>query len=292
MPGIQFERSDGDYPVLKYDGFTFPPALKVQLTPTPIYSPSGRTLVRIEMTVSVRCVISSVDFISSSVAYTAANASELSTWVGTKKSLGLSSAISTAHPELDPALQYLIAKLSTPGKDLEISGYGFGTYKIQNIDGEEREDGYVPDISNGPFPEFSSMENFTGATCVLATWKVRFSIHPELLVRESFVGSKDIPIPLACDFSINTQILANGCFVRTIDGIVEIVNFIDRSSGEESCRVDTATTSGIINKLSRSFPLLPTCTREINYSLSQDRKQLSFSFTDTQIPSDYAYYPG
>lgn len=298
MPGTSRPRSDGFNPAIQYDGFTFPPALKVTLEPKPIYSPSGRTLARIEMTLQIECVISSIDFDSSAGGYSSQNADLLTSWSASNPDANVNSnpEINSTYPEIDSALYMLISKLSKPGKDLYIYGYGFGEYNISNVERsfvtKSATNGKsVPDLANGPHPRFVSIRNMLNASTAKVVWEVIFSINPCLQTEEQYFATDQDN--LALDFSIETQIKATGVFSRIISGKVIVANFVDRLTSKSIFLPDAMSREhGIVEILNKSFPLLATCNREISYLLSEDRLSLSFTFTDTQIPSDEPYYPG
>lgn len=294
MPGISKARSDGLYPVIRYDGFTFPPALKTNLVPKAIYSPSGRTLARIEMTLQVSCIISSIDFSTTGETYAQDNSANLKDWFSDDVE------VNSLNPELDAALTYLIMKLSRPGKKLEVSNLGFGDYVIDNnlglYTGGSGSQAHVKDIANGPQARFISIEKFINASTASVVWEVIFSVHPCLITRKG-VNLGEFPIShppiLACDYSISTSIASYGTFTRTITGILLLGNYVEPQFKETFYIPDgTRSSYGIVRQISDAFPLLPTCTRELTYDVSQDRLELRFTIVDAQIPTDDPYFPG
>jgi hypothetical protein len=85
-------------------------------------------------------------------------------------------------------------------------------------------------------------------------------------------------------YSINFTV-AEGTLTRTISGTAETYVTLTPNG-----RKVTSSADGLRDII--FFPTLPGFIRTSDFNISQDRRTLSFSITDSEIPSDNPYYPG
>ena len=243
---------------LAYNGFEFPLPVKVRMTAQVIPSSDGRTTKAVQHTLSVEGIFVAEDFTG-----------------GTD--------------DTDSGLDTLRKRLTKPCRELIYYDRGYGTLVINkgvtdtpvSVTLEENiGDTRAIDIDYGPKPRIISWQPIAGRGACNVSWEVVTTI-PEC-DNARYKGIADH------SFSINWSIDQNRMTTRTISGTMEIAatrtdlsqRIIDREKSADYWRdfIDV--------------PRLTDYHRTDNYSLSPDRKTITYAITDVEIPSDNPFFPG
>jgi len=175
---------------------------------------------------------------------------------------------------LDQTMSLLQAQLGVEGQILSITDAGFGAnFRIAA--------GGKADVAHGPKPRSFQWEPI-GTRAARITWVVELTLPrcPQQLTNIA-----------EYEYSLTWNIAENGLTVRTITGQLEIANNHTRQGWQGSFGtkfIDTA--DAYRNRI--SFEPLDNFQRSQSFSLSPDKRVLSFTITDSEIPSDNPYYPG
>ncbi len=250
---------------LYYNGFNFPQYHKLSTKASPVPAFGNRANRYLEITVTIETMVSH-DIFSTTNAFGTENVSGI-------YSSNYPTAVLSSGDKLDGVTLSLFQRLLEKGKRLEIRGLGIGDITVDKVDG-------IPDLNNGPHPQIVELTNFTNARAYRLVWSVTFTINP--------CGKKTIsrndPTVDGFNFTIHYGISNDGMSTRTVTGRITIPNWIDR--GESAIKLDP-----LKAKIYKAFPIPQDYQRQQYYHHSEDRTQLSFTLTDSQIASNNAYPP-
>lgn len=238
---------------INYNGFQFPPHADVEMAVTPEYDAAGRTVKYRRYNVSVSCILGSEDF-SSIVSYGPRNASTAG--------IGVLNVLAN----IGSAVESLSCILSEPGKRISMSNCAAGVFDVKSSD----------DLLFGPKPKSVVVRELGNRQAIRISWQCEFV----KACCEGMAQSKLGEFSYSAGFSVDT----GGMLTRTMSGTAETAVY--RVGGQKISATADALRS-LIN-----VPTVDGFTRATNFSTSPDKRVLSFTFTDTEIPSDNPYFPG
>jgi hypothetical protein len=165
----------------------------------------------------------------------------------------------------DDGVVDLRKQLTRPGQLLQYDAVGFGEFLSIGPGG------IIQDVNNGPMPEMIEYETYNAKT-VKFTWRVTFCI-PEQTKVEGSKGPKDW---LATDWSWS-QDIDNAGYIKTHWDVAVEIGIPIQANRQINDVAD--------EYRQRCQPPLPIqFSREQTWSLSDDRRTLTGSITDTQRP--------
>lgn len=186
---------------------------------------------------------------------------------------------STAGAQVDDNLEDIRLRLSQAKKELTFNDQGLGNaITVNKADGT----GTYVDVDFGPKPQILEWEPVGSNRAARIVWSVTTTI-PEC--SSGYSANR----PLEYNYSVVWSIGADGLTRRTISGHIEVMVYTGYLTGSNSFRVNQ------VADQYRDWIVFSTVAgfkREQEYSLSEDRKQLKFHITDTQIASPNPYPPG
>lgn len=261
---------DGDNRVrLEYNDFIFPPAITMQLSSRPVETSSGRTIKRIDITLTADFILSVEDFKSTAPFATDNN-----------DSLNFN-AVTDSAELMDRRYFDILQRISLKGKKLILNGLGFGPIYIHN---DPRADVRQMDLNNGPTPKIVNCSKIHNGRALHLTWSIDFSISP---CRDKILLNKATVTEF--DFAIHYTVNDDGMITRNLYGQLEIANFVTNKN-EPKFNIET---SKLKEKILRgAFPLVPGFERRSDFTTNPNRTKIQFSITDTEIKSDSPYFPG
>lgn len=252
---------------IEYNGFKFPQYLKMSTKATPVPGFGNRANRYIEITVTLETMLS-YDVFSSAHEFGPDNVEALNSSNNAVVAL-------TSGDKLDTVTIPLFRKLLEKGKRLIIRGLGLG-----NIDLDPAVTGISSrlDLNNGPTPQIVDLTNFTNARAYRLVWSVTFTINP--CSDRTISATK--PTVDGFNFTIHYGVTPDGMITRTVTGRITIPNWV--KGGETAINTDP-----LREKIEKSFPIPYRFQRQQYHHISEDRTQLSFTLTDSEIPSNNAY---
>jgi hypothetical protein len=181
-------------------------------------------------------------------------------------------ALSPGDP-LDAEMKSLRYKLTQAGATLK--------YKSQGV-GADIELSKLTDIEFGPKPQLLALDPVGSAQAWHLVWTVQFT------PKECGAGipaSWGSMTPGEWWYSVVFSIAPNGLSVRTVTGSIEAL--VTRNAAGSGITF----TADLLRERIR-IPRLPGFNRQQNFDVSPDKRFLSFSFVDTQIPGTLPYPEG
>ena len=254
--------------VVSYNGFTFPAPLNAEVSVQTRYDSSNRVVKFHTYTINIRAIIVSDD-----------------------------APTSTANLAVDDNIENIRCRLLKAGGSLKFIGQGMGTDFVINDD-----DIYV-DPSSG---------------ANVASYKIDHTYGPKplsLLLRPvgsnraiEIVWTVEVTIPGCCDdsprnnlnfddytYTVAWDISSEGITSRIIQGRLEVPGYRltakDGLTDAPGDRLIFQHADQVWNDIYATFPLIDGFRRDQRRSLSQDRKVLEFTITDTEIGSDNPLFP-
>lgn len=177
----------------------------------------------------------------------------------------------SAGADLDEGIRKLRVNLLRPGKVLKIIDQGYGNDLVVSASNC---------IGFGPVPESLDIVPVGSNLAHRLTWVVRFTVS-------ECNDSEGIRLPTShigeYSYGINYSFDSRGLCTRTITGVMECLVTI---SGQYL----TKTADDLIDGLTYAIP--EGFTRVKSYNISNDKRYLHFTITDTELPSDQPYFPG
>jgi len=238
---------------VKYNGFVFPLAKQSTARFSPVYDESERAIKYTEVELTI-------DF------YLHA---------------GLGDATPTYIPDtsVDSTFNSLRHTLSQPGQVLQFESQGMGTFTVGGVS--------QPDVDFGPKPRVIQWKPVGGKLACRVLWVCTARII-------------DCPSPfkpegslLQVPYEVSWNIRPEGTTVRTVTGEAEISLARKPSVIGVVSNTDISTTADAVREqIVSHVPPLPQFNRSYNFTLSKDRKRLSFTITDEEINSPVPYHPG
>lgn len=260
---------------VSYNDYIFPSSITSRLISRSVATDSGRTVKRIDYTLSLEFVLCIDDFVAGNVNQYGTNNSAV---------IGAGAILTSAGLTMDAVYQELTRRLLEKGKSLNINGLGCGQISI--LPGYSN--GLQTDINNGPTPTQLDITRFDAARSLHVVWSVNFSLSP-CQNSQLIEGVKVSEF----DFSIHYTVDNSGMMVRNVYGSVELPNFNDRGrtkfNPENTIQGKTQTIKEMIVK---TFPIPAGFERRMDFTTNPSRTKIQFSVTDTEIPSDNPYFPG
>jgi len=237
--GVQFGGADAGYKSL-------PPSY--QFVGTPVYDPTGRSLLYIDVTVQVRCIF-----------------------------------FETSEFNMTVAMAQLQQALSAPAKQLRIAGLGYGFYSHDlvnepNVDPAKNYFDIVSlDIGNGPKPGPLQMTPIGGQLSWELAWSINFQYMPCLND-----GTQDVLTFQAFNFSTTWNNDFEGLTTRTISGMVQIAGHRNYAGNNKLVLAIAEQTRGNL------VVLLPVGFKRVqnSWNEAEDKRILRFSITDQQLEGD------
>lgn len=259
---------------IEYNGFKFPPAVKTSARVEPVPDASNRATKYLRLRIRVSFYL----FHGLNMGSNHAGANNL--YSGTfNRNNHVPTSVQDADYTTDEEMNNLRLRLTQPGQKLKFTSLGLGTVVVQ--DGTTLR----KDVDNGPRPQITTWRPLTNKMCFVE-WEVVANVPP--CEPGGGFGSY-AGFSYRADFSISRE----GLTVRTISGSLEIpLSRVPNNSATEASGSDNFDVATIRNDIVAFFPLIPRFSRTQNYQLSEDRKYINFTITDTEINSSDAYGEG
>jgi len=185
---------------------------------------------------------------------------------------------SDSTTSVDDVYQDIRRRLTQAGGTLIFNGKGFGN--IFNINTTQQ------DVAMGPKPQVLSWEPIAGAGSIRCVWEVSVQVA-ECENGEGQGGNQFAGRMSEFNFDMSWSISAEGLTQRTISGHCELPLF--RTSPAVLTINDT------VDRMREKFKIPVPLAFERSgqtWSVSEDKRTLNFTITDSEIPSDSPYFPG
>lgn len=166
--------------------------------------------------------------------------------------------------------------LEQDGGELEISGFGFGTFAVNGTTSNR-------DVAWGPKVQFLKMRN-VGAGCVVLVWVI------DVAIKRCLSGSISGILGRIKEYTYNVSwsIKPNGCTVRTVSGHLEIYHGRELGTGTTFSR----TADDYRDFVTVEQPQFFVRRQPQEYTLSENKQRLSFKVVDEEQESDNAFPTG
>lgn len=271
MAGIDYDNS-----LLKYNGITFPPAIKIRIDTTPIKDSGNHTTKYLKLSIHTEFVVhpgmATIDNPSSTDIFPA-NYDDLLT-------------LNQNEQTFDQNIRILLNRLSLSGARLELYQKGIGRWQIDTNES---------DILSGPHPTIVHIEPLGHNRALFVVWKCEVHVAAcELSPGDSNLRITDLSYQITYDLD------ERGYTTRSIDGELEISNYrkqqIDPSLGVSTGNDDATlrfSPDEARERLAEMFDIPEKFQRvSQTYTISQDRRYLNFSIVDAEIRSRFPWYDG
>lgn len=182
--------------------------------------------------------------------------------------VALEGELGVGASSVDQLVSQLRKILMTPKQPLRIRGHGFGEYGIKIG---------TSDTDNGPFPLDFRVEQLHSSKVIHIVWTIEFNLTGCAV--EGFLSAGDLS---SFNFSVEWgwSDLQAGLRTRNITGSATMFTFTSANTLFSSQRKAR-------ELIEQSFPRINAgYHREYRFTLSDDRKTLLFSITETEIMSD------
>jgi hypothetical protein len=247
-----------------YNNFWFPPTTKVRCTTVPEYDSSGRGIKYVTLAITVEAIITPHD----------------------------REQITLSNTDTDPTMKVLRDRLTEPGQPLRITGHGCG--KIVVNDTEDEATYY--DLDYGPKTQVIDWEPIAGTEASRIEWLVttRISKCGQNQIGDEFFWFLENTVGQGfIDFSWDASWRYDelGFQSRTTQGSIELAFARsprnDLESADPTINLDSvmAKFQQAQNRIEGLFPQEEGFKRTKDFSISKNKKVLSFTITDTEIPS-------
>lgn len=276
-----------DRAAVEYNGFKFPPLLKATAQIEPVMDDSVRVTKYDRITIKISCYI--FHGLNLGTSGTVAAPSVSTALFGgaynyvSNIPAAADNGLTKAQYSTDLEMDNLYARLMEPCQNLRFISQGLGTINVgqQNSGGSPLD--ATLDVDNGPKPQVTTWRPL-GPKCCYVEWQVVTCLSPCKSENRDFAQ-----LPFTVDYNISRS----GLTVRTIAGDLEIaLTRIPDNTSHHALGSDTFYLSNSRGLINSYFPLLPGWHRTQKYLLSNDRKHVRFSITDTEIDSDEAFGEG
>lgn len=239
--------------VVKYGDFTFPSPLKLTVQVVPVYDDADRVVKYRTYNIRLDVILVSEDFDNS----------------GSYQDVG-SGVI------LDASSNMLVLRrqLTTPALALEITNQGLGSdlsFTQANV------------ANYGPKPRVLLWEPIGSSRAVHIVWECEVSA---IECGTAAIGQHNQSDFGAFTYSVSFGLSEDGLSTRTISGVYEVN---PRRTGSGLTTIRTADT--FRQRLGHNLPTLLNFQRTQVYNLSEDRRSITFSITDTEEPSENPLHP-
>ena len=246
---------------VQYNGFIFPPAVKANVSFTPEYSDDKRTTKYVRADISIEFVL-------------ADGMGDTGSFTYDKTAL------------TDTAMLNLRKRLTKPGQHLKFTSQGVGSISIN----DPTQPNFNRDLDNGPQPKVVSWKPMGGGRACLVTWQCS-TCFAECCTSGNI--SPASPAVAQLVYSVSWGIDRRGFQSRSINGSLEIPQSRRASAFQcEASRYIERSADETWEALLALFPIGKNYHREMNHTLSDDRKTISFTLTDTEIDSPNPFFKG
>lgn len=226
---------------ISYNGYTFPSLRNAKVKFSPKYDDTGRVRVATEVTLVVAWI--------------------LTTGSGESSHSG--------------SLDLIRTKLCEPGKDLDCTGVGLGSYSVGGAANGSRKG----DMLWGPRPQICEVESLSFQASMLV-WSCTFALA-DCGTADGSSGAYAIEHAFEITYAIDER----GLLTRTVRGHLLIAA---RRSGTSI----TANADSLREQMAQRVPVPTGFARSQTWQESADHSRLDFTFTDRQLESDDPYPPG
>lgn len=254
---------------VSYNGFTFPPTIQAKATVVPEWN-KARTSVKYHIVVlTLEAIITQADV----------------------------AAFDPNTPTIDRTMDNVRLRLMQPCQPLSFTLQGFGSFKVQGNPPNsflQTSDAFLYDVNFGPKPQVLEWEPMGGGLCARIQWLITACIPPcgPEGSNNGLAGILDLY------YDVKWSIGDDGFLRRSISGGVELAatrlpnvsgvhasNQLNLSSNKQQYDIATAYVRSI-------FAPLEGYERHQDFGVSADKRLLTFSFTDEEVPAPQAYPVG
>lgn len=249
---------------VSYNNFEFPPAKQCTASFQPVYDDSGRTVMYLQMELSINFYLFK--------GFAGGNPPGIGDLTYTPPT-----SVGDEENTVDGDFVIVRQRLSEPSQTLNFTLQGIGSFHVQ--------DGSIWDVDNGPKPQVVAWRPITNKACYVE-WKVTTTFANCITTPGNF-GYTQFP------FSVSDRVNEAGVTVRTYSGSLGIP--VNRQPNAGSPRAgDPAPfdTKAMKRFVDEAFQKPSRFHRTYEFNLSDDRKTMTFTVTDTEIPSDEPYGVG
>ena len=236
-----------------YNNYSFPPAIHSKVRFEPLYDPAERGIKATRLHFTIEFII-------------------------------LQGMTGSSNPPANPAgaaddsMTAIRRRLTQPGMNLAFSLQGIGTVFSIGPSGTFR------DVNYGPKPKLISWEPIGSNAAARVVWECTAEIadceFPQPFNRVEYIN-----------YDVNWSINREGMTTRTISGEFSVP--VARGQGATAPATNISQTAEDFREsVVNAFNVLDQFHRESDFTLSEDRKRLSFTLVDTEIASPNPYQPG
>jgi len=244
---------------LYYNGVTFPGPIRASINSSPIYDEADRSVKYVKHKLRVETYFCHDD----TALVTGAP------------------AVAGADPHVNNIIDYIRLRLTKVGQELRIREKGFGLdVRVNGTSTAGRLAGVFYDAEFGPKPRVLAWQPVGDNRTVKVIWEVEFNI-PECCE----YPTQDVPLERT--YSVDWSIDEEGLTTRTIDGKIE--STIARMPLAGGLRMNANADDF---RHWAFFPIPLGFVRTQRYQLSPDRRVLTFTLTDRELASDFAFTEG
>ena len=291
------------YGIVKYNDFTFPPALNASAKAEPVYDESGRGLMYVRYQIRIEFIISLDD-----VGELGESGVEFGEYKPNVSSGNYphSNAYGpqTGHPNMpkgtiDPQMAHLRRQLMQPARHLQIQDIGLGyDINVNQRTGSDPNWKDLYDVAWGPKPISMSWESIASNRAARVVWEVEVALPecedvysstkenvPNIFNQPQAAGALPVEVTQVV-YNITWDIDSSGKTVKRYQAVLQIRGYIDPNNLTEVLRSSDAY---------RQYfepPVREGYIRTRSYSLSNDKSKLTINITDTQHGSDFPLPPG
>lgn len=290
--------------VVVYNGIVFPPHINTEISYTPVYDDTGRQVIGTDIEVSVKGLITEGMYKDGDNAYTMPDPD---TSAGYPVAGQSADAISESYTRItvDNDLYEIKNKLLAQGKPLQVYNKGLGNFTILSDPlllnfGEST----VLDISNGPKPDSLTINPINGHA-VFVDWTCKSRVvncgkndkDTKNLMFTAYASDVSKVPPLGITYKTSTTVNENLTSSVTIEGVLKFPRaFNAETSGAGVVLADGTLIDSLDlvwrNVLNNVFEKTDQFTRNMSFTLSEDKMSLTFTINDKEIASDNPYPTG
>lgn len=274
-----------DDAAVEYNGFKFPPALRATASFEPVMDDSGRSAKYLRFNFHISFYLFHGLNLGATATYNGLDDSNPTQGLysgsyvrANNKPTSVSDYVMTTDEEMN----FLRRRLTEPGQNFYFSSQGIGKIIVQDPEISDS-----VDLDNGPKPKLVTWRPLSNKCCFIE-WEVSTCIAP-CYGLDGIIPSAIVQFPYEVNFSINR----NGTTTRKITGRLEFTNSrVPSTSEPHAGGTHEFEFSEYRNFVISVFPMLDRFWRELDFTLSDDRKYVSFVITDTEVNGDEAFGEG
>tara|TARA_R110002167_G_scaffold306461_4_gene511109 strand:- start:1524 stop:3815 length:2292 start_codon:yes stop_codon:yes gene_type:complete len=282
-----------DYGIVKYNDFTFPPALNATAKLEPVYDDSRRGLMYVKYQIRIEFIICLDDV--GELGEPSAEAAEYKPDVNSPSHN--STGPSSGHPlmtkgTIDPQMAFLRRRLMQPGRHLVIRDVGLG-YDLNVNDPSQPTDG-LNDVAWGPKPINLTWESIASNRAARLVWEVELAL-PECedygSRRKEEVGAWGasagaLPVEVTqVVYNQSWDIDVYGKTTKQYQAILQIRGYVDVNNLTNVLRSSDGYRQYFEPPIKNGY------IRNRQYQLNDDKTRLTINITDTQHSSDFPLPP-